>query len=225
MDTAWLPVGFALLDWIGIRLRWDRLQPVTKPAVMLAVLAWILIAGPGLGTPIVWFFAGGLFSLVGDILLLPTLNRFPAGLAAFLAAHLAYIIGLNTTPFPVNASTFLLAVIVALLTFRAARVLVAALDPSGHPALKTPVRIYTLVLALSLLSGLSTLARDAWAPGPALLAAGGTLLLTISDILLAQNRFSIASAGARLKVRISYHTGQLMLIGAALLFFSSNSPS
>lgn len=219
MNSAWLPLGFALLDWIGIRLRWDRLQPITKPAVMLAVLAWVLIDGPGLGTPIVWFFIGGLLSLAGDILLLPGRDHFPAGLVAFLTAHLAYIIGLNTTPFPVNASTFLFAAVVLLLTVRAARVLTRALDHSGQPALKTPVRLYTAVIAVSLLSGLSTLARDAWAPAPALLAAGGALLLVISDLRLALDRFTTPISGARLWIRMTYHLGQVMLIGGALLFF------
>jgi uncharacterized membrane protein YhhN len=218
MDTAWLPLGAAMLDWLGIRLGWERLQPFTKPAVMLAALAWILVDGPGFNPPILWFLLGALFSLAGDLLLLPALDRFLPGLIAFMAAHLAYTIGLNTTPFPVNASTFLFAAVVVLLLARSYRVLSGALEAGGRGALKMPVLLYTLAIGATLLSGLSTLARDAWAPGPALLAAGGALLLVLSDLLLAWNRFVRPLDDARLRIRVTYHIGQLMLIGGALLF-------
>ena len=220
METVWLPLGFAMLDWLGIRLGKDRLQPLTKPAVLLAALAWILLDGPGLQGPTLWFFIGAAFSLAGDILLLPALDRFLPGLIAFLAAHLAYIIGLNTTPFPVNASTALFAAVVILLIVRVYRRLARALEAGGHAALKYPVLLYALTLGIMLFSGLSTLARDAWPAAPALLAAGGGVLFVISDILLAWNRFVEPVNDARLRVRVSYHIGQLMLIGGALLVFS-----
>lgn len=218
MTFFWIPLGLALLDWLGLYRGWVRLEPVTKPAVPAGILAWILLAGPGTGTPAAWFFIGIGFSMVGDILLLPAVDRFLPALGVFLVALLAYTIGLNTVPPPVNFSTVLFAAVVVLLTVRVCRRIAAGLRARGQTGLQAPLLAYSIGMGLALFSALATLANDAWAPVPALLAAGGLVLLAVSDILLGWGRFVAGDGGGGIGVRVSYHLGLILLVGGGLVF-------
>ena len=86
---------FAALESFALWKNWTRLEYAGKPAVMLVLFAW-LGSAVGLQDARLWFGAGILLSLVGDILLMLALDRFFLfGLVAFLLAHLAYVIGFN----------------------------------------------------------------------------------------------------------------------------------
>jgi len=219
MNGVWIPMGLALFDWLGLRLGQVRWQPITRTAVMVGVMTWILLDGPGFGTPVVWFFIGICFSLIGDMLLLPAVDRFGPAFGIYLLAKLAYLAGLNTTPFPVNFSTALFAAIVTLLAWRVYRRIAAGPQASLRPEMRIPVLLYTIAMSGTVFSGLATLANEAWPPVPALLAAGGVVSLVIADIVLAWDRFVRPLPGSVLKHRAAYHLGQIALIGAALLFF------
>lgn len=217
MENTWLPLLAAMLDWLAVRRGWDRLGMSTKPAVMLAVLAWMFLDGPGLGGPLAFIFAGVVFSLAGDVLLLPVFDRFLGGLAAFLLAHLAFIAGLNTTPPPLNFSTLLFAVVVALLAVRVYGRVRRAWLADGRERMVLPALLYAAALGGTLFSGLATLARPGWPPLAALLAASGAVLFAISDIVLAWNRFVGPIARARLKTRIPYQLGVIMIVAGGMI--------
>src|SRR5215475_5571703 len=83
------------LEIFALQKNLRRLEVVAKPAVMIALFLW-LWTSVGLQGALLWFGLGVLFSLVGDMLLMMSLDRFfLPGLIAFLFAHVAYIIGLN----------------------------------------------------------------------------------------------------------------------------------
>ena len=84
---------FAALEsyalWKGLK----KLEYVAKPAVMVCLFVWLYL-NTGLRGLTFWFGVGILISMVGDILLMISLDRmFIFGLIAFLLAHLAYLIG------------------------------------------------------------------------------------------------------------------------------------
>jgi uncharacterized membrane protein YhhN len=215
-----LSLAAAALDWLAVAKAWKRLEYLAKPAVMLLLLAWLLTGGlPG---ALAWFALGAAFSLAGDVFLMLPKERFTAGLAAFLLAHLAYIVGLNQAPLPLNPAALLLIPVVALPAGQVYRRVAAGLERLGKPRLRLPVLVYTIVISLMLLSALLTLARPvevpgAWQAGPSLLVSGGALLFYLSDALLAWNRFVGKLPSGRLGVHLTYHLGQIgLLLGAAL---------
>jgi uncharacterized membrane protein YhhN len=83
-----LALGIAILDWIAVGRGWRKLEYFAKPGAMLALLAWYISNG-GLSAGAWWFAAALLLSLAGDVFLVLPKEQFIAGLACFLAGHLA----------------------------------------------------------------------------------------------------------------------------------------
>jgi alkenylglycerophosphocholine/alkenylglycerophosphoethanolamine hydrolase len=215
-----IALGLAALDWTAISINKRRLRLFSKPLVMLAILGW-LWSIDGLTDRILWFAAGILFSLAGDIFLALPKERFVAGLIAFLIAHMSYIIGLNPT-LPTIGLASVIIIIIVILTARGFYQRIAeALTLKGNEKLKLPVLIYTSVISIMLISALMTLIRPDtdWSVASALLVSAGALLFFISDALLAWNKFVERISRADLKVMIAYHLGQMgIVLGAALQF-------
>jgi hypothetical protein len=220
MNAVWIPLGLAALDWLALRFGWKWLEPVTKPAVTAGILVWMLLEGPVFTTPAVWFFAGITLCLAGELLLIPSVDRFKPASGATLLAVLACSAGLNTTPFPFNASTALFAAVVLLLALRVHARIAAGLAAAGRSDLRLPVLVFTAAVSLLVLSGLATLAKEAWPPIPALLAASGVVLLAIAAIVQGWDRFVRPLPGSALGFRIAYHLGRIALIGGASMMFS-----
>jgi len=222
VSFLWVPLGLAGLNWWAVARNIRRLEYWTKPGAMLALLGWMWWARPagqGLG-PWGWFAAGIALSMLGDIFLMLPKERFIAGLAAFLLAHLAYVAGLNLAPVPL---TWVTAVVVFLVGVTGGRLflrIAAGLQAAGKQKLIRPVLVYSGVISVMLISALLTLLRADWQPGPALLVSGGAFLFYLSDSLLAWNRFVLPLRHGQLKVRITYHLGQIgLVVGAGLHFF------
>ena len=82
----------------GLALTWGEyrgpraLVYAAKPLATLLILALAALAPPGADPWVArWIVAGLVFSLAGDVLLMLPSDRFAAGLASFLVAHLCYI--------------------------------------------------------------------------------------------------------------------------------------
>lgn len=188
--------------------------------MLLALIAWFWQVGQGSGV-LLWFGLALFFSLLGDLALLFSKRFFMAGLGAFLLAHLFYIIGFNQSPPPWQAGSLLLLLVVGGLFYLIRRRVVGSLQRRSSPTLlKTAVSIYSVVLSLMLLSALLTLLRPDWPPAAAGLAALGGGLFFCSDSLLALDRFDHALPNGQLLVHITYHLGQIALIGGALLRYA-----
>ncbi len=77
-----LALVLAVLDWIAVAGGWKKLEYFTKPATMVALLAFMVQNG-GLSGGMLWFTLGLAFSLAGDVFLMLPRDRFIAGLVAF----------------------------------------------------------------------------------------------------------------------------------------------
>jgi len=88
--------GLAAIDWFSAWRGRPRVEQVAKPAVMVAfiLLAIGIDADPSAAR---WLVVIGLaFGLAGDIFLLPQVDRFLAGLGAFLLGHGFYVAAFAT---------------------------------------------------------------------------------------------------------------------------------
>lgn len=215
-----IAVGFAALDWTAVWIHNRRLRLLSKPLVMLAILGWLWSIG-GLQGQMLWFAAGILFSLAGDIFLVLPKEQFIGGLISFLVAHIAYIIGLNPTLPSISMALVIILTIVALTARTYYRRISKSLTLGGKEKLRIPVLAYTSVISIMLISALATLIRPdtEWSVASALLVSAGALLFFVSDALLAWNKFVQKLSRADLKVMVAYHLGQVgIVLGAALQF-------
>ncbi len=207
----------AILDWLAVARGWRRVEYIAKPAVMLLLLAWITTSIRLVGAPS-WFAIGIICSLAGDVMLLLPHVRFLPGLLAFLLAHLAYITGFNQTLPSLSLPGILVALIVAVIAWQIYLRLAESIRHKD-PRLAAPVLIYSVVIAVMLISALLTLFKADWLSLAALLAGTGALFFFLSDSLLAWNRFVSPSRYGRLPEMIAYHLGQIMIISGVILQF------
>jgi alkenylglycerophosphocholine hydrolase len=213
--------GLAVIDWLAVVKSWRWLEYSAKPAVMVALLAWLGFYA-GFQGPLAWFAAGIFLSLLGDVFLMPRIDRFIPGLISFLLAHLAYIAGLNISgPPPMGLPAFIFAGLILVYGFFFYRRLARALKKRNVKRLQMPLLVYALMIGTMLLSALLAPFRPQWEFSPALLAACGALLFFISDSVLAWNKFVKHLPAGRLLVMVTYHLGQFALIGGAALNFRS----
>jgi uncharacterized membrane protein YhhN len=223
--------GFILLfmvaatDWVAVAKGWKKVEYFAKPATMILLLGWLALVGGFGSLPLICFGLGVFFSLAGDVFLMISYARFSnrwfvPGLIAFLLAHAAYIVGLNT-PLP-NVSPVWsvgLALILGLTAARVLRRIIAGVRQKGLRRLVTPVGLYGMVITLMLLSALLTLYNSDWRASAAGLVALGAILFYFSDITLAWNKFVTPIKNGRLANMILYHLGQFALVVGVVLQF------
>jgi uncharacterized membrane protein YhhN len=211
--------SFAALDWYAVFHNEVPLKYITKPLVMVWLIAWLGVIS-GLKGPLIWFGAAAILSLAGDVLLMLPRNMFMGGLLAFLAAHIFYIIGLNLGPLtlsPVLIGVTLIMVALILLRFKAIKD--GVWKTTGARRLRGSVLIYMLCVSGMLLSSFSTLFRPDWLVWNAAITFLGGALFFTSDAMLAFDRFVNPMKDGRLLVRITYHTGQIFLLGGVFLHY------
>ena len=80
-------------DWVAVARGIARLEYVCKPGALAALIGVALTLDPSHGDVRAWFVVALALSLAGDVFLMLPSDRFVAGLAAFLLAHVAYVIG------------------------------------------------------------------------------------------------------------------------------------
>jgi uncharacterized membrane protein YhhN len=216
----------ALLDWVAVAKNWKKVEYIAKPVAMLVLLGLLALVGKFRSMPLICFSLGILFSLAGDIFLMISFARFSdrwffPGLVAFLFAHLAYIVGLNS-PLP-NVSPIWslgMAVILALTAARILRQIIDGVRKKGLPRLVRPVSLYGMVITLMLLSALLTLNNSTWNISAGGLVALGAILFYFSDVLLAWNKFVNPIKNGRLANMVLYHLGQAALVAGVLIQFA-----
>ncbi|MBI3173170.1 MAG: lysoplasmalogenase [Chloroflexi bacterium] len=214
-----LAILFAGLEsyalWSGKR----QLEFIAKPAVMFCLSLWLYLS-TGWQAAALWFGLGALLSLAGDVFLLWLDRFFVFGLAAFLLAHIAYLIGFNTPLPPVTMWSLLLAVIIGVSGVRVMRRLLMGVHASGQSRLAIPVALYGVVITLMLLSALLTLSNAQWSALASASVSLGALFFYASDIVLAWNKFIQPMPRGRILNIGLYHVGQILLIVGVVLQFS-----
>ena len=141
-------------------------------------------------------------SLAGDVLLMLPRDRFVAGLASFLLAHVAYIVAFSAGV-PIGTAPALLVPLAAM-----AALLLWLLWP-GLGKLRLPVVLYSATILL--------MVWQAWGwhwafdtPGSRLAALGATLFMA-SDAVLALNRFRRPFPGAQAVIMLTYVAAQALI--------------
>lgn len=210
MPTAQLVLAaFAVLaailairaHYLEERLRWQVYG--FKPLATLLILALALSLTPA-RPEYQWAVAAGLlFSTAGDVFLMLPRDRFVAGLASFLVAHLCYV-GAFSIGVPFAAAPLLW-----LPYFAAGGVVLAMVWPGLKPALRAPVVVYVVVIAA--MAGQATGRWYASGSILALAAAIGAGLFVVSDAVLAIDRFRRHFRAARAVTLSTYWAAQLLI--------------
>jgi alkenylglycerophosphocholine hydrolase len=215
-----VPLALATADWIAVGMNWKGLRYIAKPGVMLALLA-LLWMFTGFREGMVLFAVALGFSMLGDIALILPKERFKGALICFLLAHLSFIAAYNQYgPAGLLPSLVILAGLVYLAIMIFDKISVG-LSVSGNSNLRRPIMVYMMVQIWMVFSAVLTLLRPTWTPVPAILTSIGALLFLYSDSTLAWNRFVKPLPHGRLKVIVSYHLAQIMMIIAAIQHFQT----
>lgn len=222
MIAGWIVVlAVAVVDWIAVAKGWKKIEAIAKPMTMVLLFGYLALAAGFGTTPLICFGLGIFFSLAGDVFLMLSERWFIAGLAAFLLAHTAYIVGFNL-PMP-NVSpawSVGIAIVLALTAARLLRRILAGVREKGLRRLVVPVVAYGTVITLMLLSAILTLYRADWKTFAAGLASLGAILFYGSDIILAWNKFVKPVQNGRVMNMAAYHLGQIALITGVVLQFA-----
>lgn len=185
------------------KYRSQKLLFVFKPLTIGLVigLAWMV----GEESPDRYFWLvllGLLFSAAGDVFLMLPRDRFIAGLASFLVAHLLYIAAFSAAAgfwaTPWLALPYLLG---------AGLMLLYLLPHAGN--LTVPVVVYALVIATMgwQATGHWLALRDS----ASLCAMIGAMLFLVSDAVLATNRFAKPFISAELALLSTYFAAQTLI--------------
>ncbi len=198
----WAAVGADRSTSDGAR-RFGAIEAVAKPGVVLLLIVVAVVADDVESRALVVLAL--VASLAGDIALLPQVDRFLAGLGAFLASHMLWLAALLTLD--LDRQRILVTVVVLLLPFGAMllRLRGTASTPGSSVARLLPwIGIYGLVLV--------AMAATAVGAGSATLAAGG-LAFALSDSILAYRRF-LSDGGHMLRVatHVTYHGALALLV-------------
>ena len=174
-----------------------------KPLTVLCIIAVALIIPAAAGGRYrAAVLAGLACSIAGDVFLMLPGDRFLAGVASFLLAHLAYLVAF-TTGVPFGASPLLL------LPFAAVGAAMLRLLWPRLGSMRGPVVVYLAVIvamAWQAASRAATLGTSA-----AFLAAAGATLFLISDAALALNRFHRPVRAAQAVILPTYYAAQLLI--------------
>jgi uncharacterized membrane protein YhhN len=188
----------ALANWYS---RWKlnvRLELISKPLTTLGAIAIAALAGGPRSATVVAIIALTL-CLVGDVALLPAVDQFVVGLAAFLLGHVAFIVmfvqrGLDRWPMAGVA-----VVGCALLLGTAAVPIVRGAATKGFGI---PVRAYLVVISAMCVVG--------WATGNWLIMVGATAFI-VSDSILGWGQFVAERSWMHLAIMITYHVAIVSL--------------
>jgi len=207
---------FSLINWVSA---WQlRMIPyyITKPLVILGLILYLVLSVPI--TPArLPFLLGLLFSLLGDIFLIPKGTRwFLAGMGAFSITQVMYIWGFNIS----KASLPVLVVGVA--AFLASAFLIHLVvnrfseSSSVNKAILPFLKSYgALVLAMTI-SAMLCLARPAWSERAAVMAGIGGILFFLSDGMIGLDKLDRRLPKYRFWVIFTYHLAQFLIVGAVM---------
>ena len=201
----WVTSTLAL---VGAEKKIAWLHVAFKPATTLLLLA---VVGYPQTTFARWIAAGIVLSAVGDVALLWDSNRaFIAGLAAFLLAHIAYVIAF----LGVAVWSPHVAVVAAIVT--ASSLLLLRATWKGAAGMHAATIAYAVVISAMVVTAWATIGGPV-AMAPA--AAVGAVLFYISDSSLALNRFRAPIPHIAMLAIGVYWLGQLGIAIAASAAF------
>jgi uncharacterized membrane protein YhhN len=191
----------ALANWWSVTVGRRAVEWVSKPSVMVALIAAAVLLRPSSGAVRAWVVVGLVCSLAGDVFLMLPEERFVEGLASFLLAHVAYIVaffvaGTSATGAAIGA------VIVALGVTLVARPILRAVR-SEHADFAVPVLAYVSIISVMVVAAWAT--SNPW-------AIVGAMSFYASDGTLAWNKFVHPIKGGRFAIMSTYHLAQFAIV-------------
>lgn len=192
----------ALANWWS---RWkddDRVEHVTKPLVTIGViaLAFVVKADPSGARP--WFIAALVFCLIGDVALLPKVDKFIVGLGSFLVGHILF--GVGAVVVGVKTPWVLAALVLGALAVGFAGRQILTSVKTNQPKMLGPVAAYNAVIFAAAVLLVGT--------GRPWMVIGAVSFL-VSDSILGWNRFVTALPWSPVAIMATYH---LALVGLTL---------
>jgi uncharacterized membrane protein YhhN len=173
-----------------------------KPLASVGFLGWAVHNGAFESAYGRAIFAGLVLSWFGDVFLMSKRSAwFLAGLVAFLAAHVAYIVafaGLNPTWGRVAVG----GVVLGAVAWRVRR----WLRPNLPEGMKRPVDGYVVVITTMV-----AMAYGAWSSGASTVMLLGAIAFYLSDLSVARERFVASGFINRLWGLPMYYLAQLLL--------------
>ena len=198
----------AAADWVTIWQAADRRRTLTKPLATVVLVAIAGFVGQMDGDARLALVVAAVLCLAGDIALLGDSDqRFLVGLGAFALGHVGYIVTalLVGVSWPRLAVAF--PILAVLLGFQATTQMLAGARRAGGAAMFLAVAVYTVIISAMVVTAAGT---------PSWLAFGGATLFAVSDSMIAYNRFVKPFPRADLPIMMTYHVGQLLLIGGLI---------
>lgn len=212
----------ALTDWYLVLTNGYKLRNITKPLTLMVLILWFSISGGWQGRTAL-LGVGLLFSLAGDIFLLKSIlmvrpGMFLLGLFSFLVVQILYIVVFNKTLPSVNLASVGLLVLIAIVTYFAARHILKGLrrTPEGKKQ-QAPLILYLVAISLMFFSASYTLFSPEWVLLHAVLVASGALLFYVSDLVLAVDAFVKPYKFAGILITVTYHLAQAAIVSGVLL--------
>ena len=182
----------AIANWYSRLQRLDRLELFSKPLTTIGAITIAALAdGPRPAT--VAAVAALVLCLIGDIALLHVVDQFVLGLAAFLLAHIAFIVMFAQRGFDRWPLAGVGVVVCALLVGTIALPIVRGATAKG---MGIPVQAYLAVISSMTVLG--------WATENWLIMVGATAFI-ISDSILGWGQFVAERAWMHLAIMVTYH--------------------
>lgn len=173
-----------------------------KPLASVGFLGWAMHNGAFESSYGRAVFAGLVLSWFGDVFLMGRRSSwFLAGLVAFLAAHVAYIVAFAGLS-PAWTRVAIGAVALGMIAWRVRR----WLRPNLPEAMKRPVDGYILVITTMVAT-----AYGAWSSGASTVMLLGAVAFYLSDLAVARERFVASGFINRLWGLPMYYLAQLLL--------------
>ncbi len=206
----------SLINWVSA---WQlRMIPyyITKPLVLSGLIVFLVLRAPI--TPATMpFLLGLIFSLLGDIFLIPKGTRwFLVGMGAFSVTQLMYIWGFNLSM--VKLPVLVVAVVAFLGGIVLIHLLVNRLSESSsiNKAILPFIKGYGALVLAMVMSALLCLARPAWSDLAAVMAGIGGILFFLSDGMIALDKLDRRLPKYRFWIIFTYHLAQFLIVGAVI---------
>ncbi|WKK81419.2 lysoplasmalogenase [Marivirga arenosa] len=207
----------AILEIISLQFEIDIIHQIAKPLLMISLLTYFWDQSDSRRNEkwVSYVTLALAFSWIGDIMLLFTVKHFLfffAGLSAFLAAHIVYIVAYKKATFKDSFSFRWSAfpfIIIAYLGLMAYLIL-----PYVDSVIQVPIALYALIIASMVVA--AWYRKNQTTNESFQFVVLGAALFTISDSILAINRFSHTIPYAGIAVMSTYIVAQWLIVNGLL---------
>jgi len=221
--SSWIILFIVILfaDLFAVYTNNETLRYITKPLLMPLLIIYFLANTNSFSSSLKkWVVLALLFSWTGDVLLMfesMNGNFFIFGLAAFLIAHVFYIVLFDQ----IRIKDKIKQSLIPLLPIAIYYILLISLLQPRLGEMKKPVSIYGLIISIML-----SFSIDLWRLKDRQVSFYiilGALFFIISDSLLAINKFYQSFENAGIAIMFTYGIAQLLITLGAVRYITSTS--